>query len=126
MTLGIGTDLFEIKRMKIRLEKQPSFVQGVFTENEMNYCNQFKNKAQKFAARYAAKEAFLKALGTGWRDGITFKDIEITNNDLGKPDIRLSGISKKIADKLGVTEIHLSISHTKELVIAFVTINNNK
>ncbi len=112
--------------MKIRLEKQPSFVQGVFTENEMNYCNQFKNKAQKFAARYAAKEAFLKALGTGWRDGITFKDIEITNNDLGKPDIRLSGISKKIADKLGVTEIHLSISHTKELVIAFVTINNNK
>jgi holo-[acyl-carrier protein] synthase len=126
LTLGIGTDLFEIKRMKIRLEKQPSFVQGVFTENEMNYCNQFKNKAQKFAARYAAKEAFLKALGTGWRDGITFKDIEITNNDLGKPDIRLSGISKKIADKLGVTEIHLSISHTKELVIAFVTINNNK
>ena len=126
MTLGIGTDLFEIKRMKIRLEKQPSFVEGVFTDNEINYCNQFKNKAQKFASRYAAKEAFLKALGTGWRDGITFKDIEITNNNLGKPNIQLSGISKKIADKLGVTEIHLSISHTNELVIAFVTINNNK
>jgi len=126
LTLGIGTDLFEIKRMKIRLEKQPSFVEGVFTDNEINYCNQFKNKAQKFASRYAAKEAFLKALGTGWRDGITFKDIEITNNNLGKPNIQLSGISKKIADKLGVTEIHLSISHTNELVIAFVTINNNK
>lgn len=126
MTLGIGTDIFEIERMKIRLKKQPSFAKGVFTNNEINYCNQFKNKAQKFAARYAAKEAFLKALGTGWRDGIAFKDIEVFNNDLGKPGIKLSGITKKMAGTMGVTEIHLSISHTNDLAIAFVSINKTK
>lgn len=124
MILGIGTDIFEVKRMKSRLEKQPSFIDGVFTKNEINYCNQFKNKAQKFAARYAAKEAFLKALGTGWRDGITYKDIDIVNDDLGKPFIKLSGITKSIADKLGTREIHLSLSHIKDLTIAFVIINN--
>ncbi len=126
MILGIGTDIFEIERMKIRLEKQPSFFEGIFTKNELNYCNQFKNKAQKFAARYAAKEAFLKALGTGWRDGITFKDIDIINDNLGKPEIFLSGVAKQIADKLEVTAIHLSMSHTEKLANAFVIINNHK
>jgi holo-[acyl-carrier protein] synthase len=126
LILGIGTDIFEIERMKIRLEKQASFIEGIFTENEINYCNQFKNKAQKFAARYAAKEAFLKALGTGWRDGITFKDIDIINDNLGKPEIFLSGVAKQIADKLEVTAIHLSMSHTEKLATAFVIINNHK
>lgn len=126
MILGIGTDIFEIERMKIRLEKQPSFIEGIFTENEINYCNQYKNKAQRFAARYAAKEAFLKALGTGWRNGITFKDIDIINDDLGKPEIFLSGIAKQIADKLKVTDIHLSMSHTENIANAFVIINNHK
>jgi holo-[acyl-carrier protein] synthase len=126
LILGIGTDIFEIERMKIRLEKQPSFIEGIFTENEINYCNQFKNKAQRFAARYAAKEAFLKALGTGWRNGITFKDIEIINDSLGKPEIFLSGEAKQIADKLEVAAIHLSMSHTEKLANAFVIINNHK
>jgi holo-[acyl-carrier protein] synthase len=126
LILGIGTDIFEIERMKIRLEKQPSFTEGIFTENEINYCSQFKNKAQKYAARYAAKEAFLKALGTGWRNGITFKDIDIINDELGKPEIFLSGVAKQIADKLGVTDIHLSMSHTEKLANAFVIINNHK
>ncbi|MDA3955014.1 MAG: holo-ACP synthase [Bacteroidales bacterium] len=126
MILGIGTDLFDVERMKNRLEKQPTFIDGVFTDNEIKYCNQFKNKAQRFAARYAAKEALLKALGTGWRNGITFKDINIVNDDLGKPGIELSGIAKQIADKLEVTSIHLSLSHTEKLANAFVIINNNK
>ncbi len=125
MIIGIGTDIFEVERMKTKIEKQPSLIEGIFTNNEISYCNQFKNKAQRFAARYAAKEAFLKALGTGWRDGITFKDINIINDNLGKPEIKLSGIAKQIADKLGVTAIHLSMSHTKELANAFVIINNN-
>ena len=124
MIIGIGTDIFEVERIKTKIEKQPSLIEGIFTDNEINYCNQFKNKAQRFAARYAAKEAFLKALGTGWRNGITFKDINIINDDLGKPDIILSGIAKQIADKLGVTTIHLSMSHTKDLANAFVIINN--
>lgn len=125
MILGIGTDIFEVERMKSRLEKQPSFIDGIFTNNEISYCNQFNNKAERFASRYAAKEALLKALGTGWRDGITFKDIDITNDELGKPSISLHGVAKQIADKLGVTAIHLSMSHTKELANAFVIINNN-
>ena len=111
--------------MKTKIEKQPSLIEGIFTDNEISYCNQYKNKAQRFAARYAAKEAFLKALGTGWRDGITFKDINIINDDLGKPEIKLSGMTKQIADKLGVTAVHLSMSHTKDLASAFVIINNN-
>ena len=122
MILGIGTDIFDVERMKSRLDKQPSFIDGIFTDNEINYCNQFKNKAQRFAARYAAKEAFLKAIGTGWRNGITFKDINIVNDDLGKPNIELSGIAKDIADKLKVTSIHLSMSHTNSLANAFVII----
>ena len=126
MILGIGTDLFEVERMKTKIEKQPSLIEGIFTDHEINYCNQFKNKAQRFAARYAAKEAFLKALGTGWRDGITFKDINIINDNLGKPEIFLTGIAKQIADKLEVTDIHLSMSHTEKLANAFVIINNHK
>ncbi|MBU8892973.1 MAG: holo-ACP synthase [Bacteroidales bacterium] len=125
MIIGIGTDIFEVERMKTKIEKQPSLIEGIFTDNEISYCNQYKNKAQRFAARYAAKEAFLKALGTGWRDGITFKDINIINDDLGKPEIKLSGMAKQIADKLGVTAVHLSMSHTKDLASAFVIINNN-
>lgn len=125
MILGIGTDIFEVERMKQKLKKQPSFIDGVFTDNEIKYCNQFKNKAERFSARYAAKEALLKAFGTGWRDGVTFKDIDIINDELGKPEIKLSGVAKQIANKLKVTSIHISMSHTKELANAFVIINNN-
>ncbi len=125
MILGIGTDIFDVERMKNRLEKEPSFIDGIFTEKEINYCNQFKNKSQRFAARYAAKEALLKALGTGWRNGITFKDINISNDKLGKPSIELTGVAKQIADKLEVTSIHLSMSHTESLANAFVIINKN-
>lgn len=126
MILGIGTDIFDVDRMKSRLLTQPSFIDGIFTQNEINYCTKFKNKAQHFAARYAAKEAFLKALGTGWRDGISFKDIDIANDKLGKPFIELSGIAKQISDKMGVTSIHISMSHTESLANAFVIINKHK
>lgn len=125
MILGIGTDILEVERMKQKLKKQPSFIDGIFTDNEIKYCNQFKNKAERFSARYAAKEALLKAFGTGWRDGVTFKDIDIINDELGKPEIKLSGVAKQIANKLKVTSIHISMSHTKELANAFVIINNN-
>lgn len=123
MILGIGTDIFEVERMKKAIEKQATFADGIFTPNEIKYCSQFKNSAERFAARYAAKEALLKALGTGWRDGIKFLDIEITNNSLGKPSITLSGEAKNIAEKLGAKSIHISMSHTKKLANAFVIIN---
>ena len=125
MIFGIGTDIFEVKRMKERIEKEPSFIHGIFTAKEISYCNQFKNKAERLAARYAAKESFLKALGTGWRNGISFDEIEILNDSLGKPDIHLTGTAKQIISDLKIESIHVSISHIKDLAIAFVIINNN-
>lgn len=125
MILGIGTDLFEVSRMKKTMEKDPSFIESIFTESEIQYCNPRKRREQNFAARYAAKEALLKALGTGWRDGIKFTDINIINDSLGKPEIFLSGKAKQIADKIGVKTIHLSMSHIREIANAFVIINND-
>ena len=125
MILGIGTDLFEVSRMKKAIEKDTLFIESVFTKNEIQYCQPLKRKEQNFAARFAAKEALMKALGTGWRDGIKFTDINISNNDLGKPEISLSGKAKEIADNMGVKSIHLSMSHIKDIVNAFVIINSN-
>lgn len=125
MILGIGTDIFEVARLKRTMEKDPSFIESVFTQTEINYCHPRKRKEQNYAARYAAKEALMKALGTGWRDGIKFTDIEIENNKLGKPEMFLTGIAKRVADKLGVKSIHLSMSHTNEIANAFVIINND-
>jgi len=126
LIVGIGTDIFEVKRMKERLQKQPSFIDGIYTNQEINYCNQHKFKEQHYAARYAAKEAFLKALGTGWRNGITFQEIEIMNDDLGKPEIHLHGKAKEYMDELKNNTVHVSLSHSKEYAIAFVIINNNQ
>ncbi len=122
MILGIGTDIFEVSRMKKTMEKDPLFIKSIFTENEIQYCEKRRRKEQNFAARYAAKEALLKALGTGWRDGIRFTDIDIINDKLGKPEIFLKGKAKKIADELGVKMIHLSMSHVSEIANAFVII----
>ena len=122
MILGIGTDLFEVYRMKKAMEKDPLFIESVFTKSEIQYCEPRKRKEQNFAARYAAKEAFMKALGTGWRGGMKFTEINVINDDLGKPEIFLSGKAKEIADNMGVKTIHLSMSHTNEIVNAFVII----
>ncbi len=126
MVLGIGTDIFEVQRMKNRLEQQPSFIDGIYTIAEIKYCNQFKNKEEHFAARYAAKEAFLKAIGTGWRNGIRFNEIEIINNELGKPEIKLTGKAEETLKTLKGGSIHISLSHTKNLAIAFIIINDNQ
>ncbi len=125
MIIGIGTDIFEVGRIKSRIKDEPSFAESVFTEVEIKYCNQFRNRAERFAARYAAKEALMKALGTGWRHGISFKEIEVVNDSLGKPGVKLRGMALKKANELDVTEIHLSLSHTKDLAIAYVIITNH-
>ncbi len=122
MILGIGTDLFEVSRMKKAMEKDPLFIESVFTKSEIQYCEPRKRKEQNYAARYAAKEAFMKALGTGWRGGMKFTEINVINDDLGKPEIFLTGKAKEIADNLGVKTIHLSMSHIKDIVNAFVII----
>jgi len=121
MIIGIGTDIIEVIRIERLLTKQKRFQARIFTEKEIAYCESKKNKAQNYAARFAAKEAFLKAIGTGWRKGIAFKEIEVVNNEQGKPELFLSGTAKEYTDNLGITNIQLSLSHLKDLAIAVVT-----
>lgn len=118
MIIGIGCDIIEIERVKKACETD-LFVKRVFTEKEIAYCNMRKTQAySSFAARFAAKEAVLKAFGTGFRNG-KLTEIEITNDELGKPIITLSGYHKALADEKGVANIHISLSHSKTQAIAY-------
>ena len=122
MIFGTGVDIVEVFRMKDAIEKWgENFLSKIFTEREIHYSNSKRFSSQHFAARFAAKEAVLKLLGTGWRGKIAWTDIEIINNSLGRPQVTLSGEVKKIASKLGVGEISLSISHTANFVMASAT-----
>ncbi len=120
MIYGIGTDLIEVGRVKKQLLKENGFKQKIFSSNEISYCESKAKPAEHFAARFAAKEAFFKALGTGWRFGMKFNEIEIINNELGKPEIILAGVAKDFSSEKKISNIHLSISHLKEIANAIV------
>jgi len=126
MILGIGIDMVKNNRIKKLIDKYGEhFLKKVYTEAEIEYC-QGKNKAAiSFAARFAAKEAVLKALGTGMRNN-SWQDIEILNNELGKPEVNLFAKTKKKADELEVRSIFLSISHEKEYSIAQIVMEGAK
>jgi holo-[acyl-carrier protein] synthase len=110
-----------VYRIRETLQRTPRFGERVFTQIEREYCeNKGVAAAQSYAARFAAKESFLKALGTGWRGKITWHDIEIINNELGVPRFNLSGEALKIMQNLGADKVHLSISHTSEHAVAQV------
>jgi holo-[acyl-carrier protein] synthase len=118
MILGTGIDIVKISRIKNLIEKYGErFLKKIYTEAEIEYCQQKINSASSFAARFAAKEAVLKALGTGMRNN-SWQDIEVLNDDLGKPEVRLSAKTAIQAQELGVRSIFLSISHEKEYSIA--------
>jgi holo-[acyl-carrier protein] synthase len=120
MIVGIGTDIIEVNRVETLLSKQKRFRERIFTQGEIEYCERKKNKNQNYAARFAVKEAFLKAIGTGWSKGVQFKEIEVVNDEKGKPELVLSGTVKQISDEMGVTNIQVSISHLKDLAIGTV------
>ena len=122
MAHGVGIDIIEVSRIKKLITSSDRFKQRIYTQNEADYCEARKNKAQNYAARFAAKEAFLKAIGTGWRGGVAFREIEVVNDKQGKPEIRLSGNTKKIAQKKHIKDIQLSLSHVKELAVAVVVV----
>ena len=124
MIQGIGTDIIEVNRMSERLKKEHGFISSIFTPLEIEYCEKFKFKAQNYAARFAAKEAFLKAIGTGWRNGLSFNQIEITNNHLGKPEINVTGKAREIIDEMKIKNIHVSLTHSDEYSVATVIIEN--
>jgi holo-[acyl-carrier protein] synthase len=122
MIYGIGTDVIEVSRIKKQVESDTGFKEKIFSKKEIEYCDPRRNKEQNYAARYAAKEAFFKALGTGWRFGMEFKEVEVLNDELGKPEIFLSGKAKEFFDEKGLKKIHTTMSHIKETATATVII----
>lgn len=122
MIFGIGTDIIEVERMERHLINSKGLKDKLFTPVEQAYSEGKATVFQHYAARFAAKEAFFKALGTGYRFGMAFHEIEVVNDDLGKPIIHLHGKVKEFIEKEGIQHIHLSISHVKEMASAFVVL----
>jgi len=118
--MKLGNDIIEIERIRQAIERSSLFVERVYTPHEIDYCeSRNKGRYESFAGIYAAKEAFIKALGTGMRHG-SWQDIEIYHDELGAPLIRLQDTFKNIYETLGYTNIHVSISHCKEYAISTV------
>ncbi len=120
--IGIGTDIIEVSRIGKMIDKHDDmFLTRVYTTKEIEYCSPRKAAIQHYAGRWAAKEAVLKTLGTGWAKGIQWTDIELLNKVGGKPEIHLGGAADEVAKKLGITEIQISISHCHKFAVAFAT-----
>ncbi len=122
MIFGTGIDIIEVDKVEKQISNNNGFTEKIFTKREIEYCESKKNKAQHYAARFAAKEAFFKAIGTGWRNGMAFNEIEILNNELGKPEILLHGKTKEFSEKQLINNIHVSLSHLKKIVTAIITL----
>lgn len=126
MIVSTGIDIVEVYRIAEAIARTPRFRDRVFTAAEIAYCESKGRAAdQSFAGRFAAKEALLKALKTGWSGGIAWSNIEISNDENGAPSVSLSGEVKRIIDGLGDVAIHLSISHTREHATASVILERN-
>ena len=118
--IGIGTDITEIDRISQMVERHArSFLDRVFTPNEQRYCGCGAAAPERYAARWAAKEAVLKALGTGWSVGIAWTDVEVVKLPSGAVSVALTGGAARRAEELGVTEVLLSVSHGKNHAVAF-------
>ncbi len=123
MIISIGIDIIEVARIREVLARTPRFADRVFTAAERAYCDsRGAVAAQHYAARFAAKEAALKALHTGWRGGIGWQDVEIISRESGAPFLILHGLVKELFEKEGATAAHLSMSHTSEHAIAEVVL----
>ena len=123
--IGIGYDMVEVSRIESVLSRWGSkFEHRVFTVRELDYCNDKKDRPQRLACRFAAKEAVFKALGTGWQGGVGWTDIEVTNDHLGKPSITLSGKTEQLSRQLGVSSIFVSMTSTKDYGAAQVVLTS--
>jgi len=126
MICGVGIDLIEVERISTELERSgDSFCNRIFTETEIRYCSGKSNlrvRSRCFAARFSAKEAFFKAIGAGPADGIGWKDVEVSNDELGKPSLRLTSKALEAVEKGEITNIHLSISHSDDIATAVVVL----
>src|SRR5438876_7756935 len=113
MIVGTGVDIAETARIEQVFERHGDrFAKRIYTPEEILYCEKFKNKTERYAARFAAKEAAFKALGTGWGNGVHWVDVEVTHRPSGKPELLLTGRALEVARELGVTRSSVSISHS--------------
>ncbi len=121
MIVGLGLDIAEIDRIEAAITRYGApFIERLFTPSEVSYCESHRNRYERYAGRFAAKEAAMKALGTGWRHGIRWRDIEVTREPSGKPTLRLEGVARQFADRLGVKNITVTITHSGNLALAQV------
>lgn len=116
--VGLGVDIVEIPRMRKILERTPAFAERAFSADERAYCDAAADPAKHYAARFAAKEAALKALGTGFSDGIGVRDVEVRRTSKGRPSLALHGRAGEVAREMGVVDMPLSLSHTASEAVA--------
>lgn len=125
MIVGSGVDLCEVPRIESAIARHGRrFIERIFTEGEIAYAESKANRYERYAARFAAKEAGMKALGTGWRGGIAWRDFEVANLSSGQPTLRFYGKAAEIAEKLGVRSVALSITHTAGQALAMVILES--
>jgi len=123
--VGIGIDLAEVDRIRSAIERHGQrFIDRIYTEKEIAYVERKANKYERYAARFAAKEAGMKAVGTGWKRGVRWRDFEVTNLPSGRPTLQLYGEAAKFAEQLGVRNIALSITHTAAEGMAIVILES--
>ena len=125
MIVGTGVDLAEVDRIQRSIERYgEKFIKRIYTPGEIAYVERKANKFERYAARFAAKEAGMKAIGTGWRHGVTWQDFEVANLRTGKPTLLLHGVAARYAERLGVKNVALSITHTAALGMAHVILES--
>jgi holo-[acyl-carrier protein] synthase len=125
MIIGTGIDIAEVPRIREAIERfGQRFLDRIYTAGEIRYCESKANRIERYAARFAAKEAAMKALGTGWNHGVRWRDCEVVRLPGGRPSIAFHGKAGEIAAKLGMKNVALSISHTAEQAIAQVILEN--
>lgn len=125
MIVGTGVDLAEVPRIRASIERFGNkFINRIYTPSEIAYVERKANRFERYAARFAAKEAGMKAIGTGWRHGVRWQDFEVINLRSGKPTLRFHGVAEEFARKLGVRNVSLSITHTAELGMAHVILED--
>ena len=125
MIVGMGTDLAEVDRIRASIERYGTrFIERVFTPLEIAYVERKANRFERYAARFAAKEAGMKAIGTGWRRGVRWHDFEVANLPSGRPTLALHGVASQIAEKLAVRNIALTLTHTAAHAMAVVILES--
>ena len=127
MIVGLGTDLAEVSRIRHAVERYGNrFVERIFTPAEIRYVERKANKYERYAARFAAKEAGMKAIGTGWSQKVRWQDFEVANKPSGEPTLRFHGAAAQIAARRGARNVVLSLTHTAEVAMAVVILENTE